>query len=157
MIWLNADIRNFPYPDLGQEVRVMPKLIIRTLAQSELELAWPLLRGRSSATSASSWRRLAERLLRRGGGIVGVTAEDGLLHGVATFEPVAKAQSPRVLRVDTLVTFELNRAAPVRAALRAALDGFARSLHCEKVLVTGLVEPRAATARGRKIPSGPAG
>lgn len=113
----------------------MPELTVRRLGESELELAWPLLRGRSGETSPGGWRRFAERLLRRGGGVVGIAAEDGLLHGIATFEPVTRARSGRVLQVDNLVTFELSRKAPVRNALCAALADFARALQCEAVSV----------------------
>ena len=57
MTCLNPDIRNFPYPGAGQEMRAMPELTVRRLGESELELAWPLLRGRSGETSPGGWRR----------------------------------------------------------------------------------------------------
>lgn len=113
----------------------MPELTVRTLKESELDQAWPLVRGRSAETTIGGWRRFARRLVRRGGGILAVAAEDGLLHGVATFEPVTRVRSGRVLQVETLVSFELSRRAPVRNALCAALTDFARGLQCEAVAV----------------------
>ena len=67
-----------------------------------------------------------------------VSAEDGCLHGIATYEPITKGISGRVLNVEIMVAFELSRRAPVRQALCDALLGFARLFDCDSVRITML-------------------
>lgn len=112
----------------------MLDLTIRQLDRDDLDSAWPLISIRSG-WSLAGWRRFADHLFERGGGIIGIAAGDGCLHGLATYEPVTKKRAGRVLKVDTLVAFEFSRRAPVRQALCNALAGFARLFDCEAVSV----------------------
>ena len=111
----------------------MPRLTIRQLDRDNLDCAWPLVRTRPQFSSPSGWRRFANNLFERGGGIIAVSAEDGCVHGIATYEPVTKRDSGRILKVEILVAFELSRRAPVRQALCDALVGFARLFDCTTV------------------------
>ena len=114
----------------------MPDLRIRQLDRGDVARAWPLVRSKSRITSLSGWNRFAHDLFERSGGIIAVSAEDGCLHGIATYEPILKRNSGRVLHVEIMVAFELSRRAPVRHALCDALLGFARLFDCDSVLVT---------------------
>ena len=114
----------------------MPNLRIRQLDREDVARAWALVRSKSRITSLSGWNRFAHDLFERSGGIIAVSAEDGCLHGVATYEPIRKRGSGRVLQVEIMVAFELSRRAPVRHALCDALLGFARLFGCDFVRLT---------------------
>ena len=114
----------------------MPDLRIRQLDREDVARAWPLVRSKSRLSSLSGWNRFAHDLFERSGGIIAVSAEDGCLHGIATYEPITKGNSGRVLNVEIMVAFELSRRAPVRQALCDALLGFARLFDCDSVRVT---------------------
>lgn len=114
----------------------MPALRIRQLDLDDVARAWPLVRAKSQIVSLSKWTRFASDLFERGGGVIAVSAEDGCLHGIATYEPMLTKSFGHVLQVDTLVAFELSRRAPVSHALCDALIGFARLFDCGAVRVT---------------------
>lgn len=116
----------------------MPDLRIRQLDREDVARAWPLVRSKSRLSSLSGWNRFAHDLFERSGGIIAVSAEDGCLHGIATYEPITKRNSDRVLHVEIMVAFELSRRAPVRHALCDALLGFARLFDCDSVRITML-------------------
>jgi hypothetical protein len=116
----------------------MPDLRIRQLDREDVARAWPLVRSKSRLSSLSGWNRFAHDLFERSGGIIAVSAEDGCLHGIATYEPITKGNSGRVLHVEIMVAFELSRRAPVRQALCDALLGFARLFDCDSVRITML-------------------
>ena len=128
----------------------MPDLRIRQLYRDDIERAWPLARSKSQFSSLSGWKRFAHDLVERGGGVIAVSAEDGCLHGIATYEPITQKDVDRVLEVETMVAFELSRRAPIRHALCDALIGFARLFDCGVVRVTlpdgRIVEHSAASA-----------
>jgi hypothetical protein len=129
----------------------MPDLRIRQLDRDDVARAWPLVRSKSRIASLSHWKRFAHDLFERGGGVIAVSAEDGCLHGIATYEPTMTKSFGHVLQVDTLVSFELSRRAPVRHALCDALTGFARLFDCDAVRVTmpdGTVIEHPAGTRG---------
>src|SRR3712207_2905070 len=105
-------------------------LSIAQLPREKLPLAWPLARTAASMLSLASWLARMGELFERGGGVLAVEAQDGLIRGIAAYEPVQKPRAKRVFQVDTLVTFELNRRAPVEQALCAALDRLVLDFGC---------------------------
>lgn len=108
---------------------------VRQLTREQLASAWPLVRAAGAALDLDRWLKAGRRLLGKGGGILAVATDEGTLHGVATFEPVEEAAAGKVLRVDTLVTFEFSRRAPVRTALCDALEKLGAALGCDAVAV----------------------
>ena len=113
----------------------MPDFTIQQLTREQLASAWPLVRARGAIIDLDRWLDAGRRLAANGGGILAVATAEGALHGVATYEPVEEVPVGRVLRVDTLVTFELSRRSPVRNALCAALAEFANRLQCDAITV----------------------
>jgi len=114
----------------------MPGLTIIDLEPDELARAWPLVRIVSPWLNPEAWRGSAEELIAHGGGVISVVAPDGCLHGVATYEPIDKSRAGRVLYVETLVTFELSRRAPVRQYLCDCLERLAPALGCDAIAVS---------------------
>jgi hypothetical protein len=113
----------------------MPRLTVIELERDELAKAWPLVRAVSSSLDPEEWQRSAAELIRQGGGVVAVVAQDGCLHGVATYQPVDKAPASRFLYLETMVTFELSRRAPVRQLLCDCLECLAAALGCDSIAV----------------------
>lgn len=113
----------------------MLQFTVHHLTETELASAWPLVRATRSPPDLERWLLLARALMSRGGGVLAVSAEDGLIHGIATYEPVHKPEVGQVLEVRTLATFELSRRARVRRILCQALDQLARSTGCVAVAV----------------------
>ena len=116
----------------------MLHLKIRELTSDEVTNVWPLARTSPRNHSLLGWKYVVREAIRRGGGIVGAIAEDGIVHGVATYEPVLSVRAGRVLRVHTFASFELSRRAPVRQALLEELDRVADLLDCDAVSVGAL-------------------
>ena len=115
---------------------MVPQLDIVELDQDELALAWPLVRATSPQLQLDGWQLFAEALMDRGGGVLAVAATDRALHGVATYETIEKPRFGRVLHVDVLVTFELTRRAPARAALMNALTQLSAALGCSGTVIS---------------------
>ena len=113
----------------------MPGLTIIDLEPDELARAWPLVRIVSPWLNPEAWQGSAEELIAHGGGVISVVAPDGCLHGIATYEPIDKSRTGRVLYVETLVTFELSRRAPARHALCDALDLLGHAFVCRSVVL----------------------
>ena len=128
----------------------MPELDIIELDQDELTLAWPLVRTSCPQLKPDRWQALAEALIDRGGGVLGVAAPDRALHGVATYETIDKPRFGRVLQVDTLVTFELTRRAPARQALVGALKQISDERGCTATLISAPKRPRPRTYRSQR-------
>lgn len=114
----------------------MARFTVRQLDRRDFPAAWPLVRAASSARDLQDWVARADALTARGGGVLAVTPEEGGMHGIATFERIAAPAQRNVLRVDTLVTFELSSRAPVRRILCEALDDLADALGCDGVALT---------------------
>lgn len=114
----------------------MPQFTIIDLEADELAQAWPLVRMASPWLDQATWQSSAEELIGHGGGVVAVVAPDGWLHGLATYQPIDKARAGRVLYVETLVTFELIRRAPVRQFLCDCLEWLAPALGCDTIAVS---------------------
>lgn len=110
-------------------------LTITELEPRHLAEAWPLVRSVAPRATLERWESFARGLLDRGGGVVAVTAENGGILGLATYEAADKLRLGKVLQVETLVAFELTRRAPVRRALCDALDRLAPVLGCAAVAV----------------------
>lgn len=113
----------------------MLQFTITELDKRDLREAWPLVRSASPQLRLEQWEELASELIDRGGGVVGVGAEGSGFLGVATYEAVDRPHAGKVLRVDTLVTFELSRRAPIRRILCDELDELAPKLGCDVITV----------------------
>ena len=113
----------------------MLNLRVRKLTAEEVTNVWPLAQTMPRNNSLLGWMCLVKKIMRRGGGVVGAVAEDGIFHGVATYEAVQSVRAGRFLRVHTLASFELNGRAPVRRALLDELERLAASFGCEAITV----------------------
>jgi hypothetical protein len=103
-----------------------------TVSQLESDLfaaAFPLVRMAVPGIEPSAWAAFVEGIGERDGAMLGVFAGDSTLHGVAIYR-VEDSLRGRRLAADAIVTFELNRAAPARAALIAGLEREAAQLGC---------------------------
>lgn len=106
----------------------MPRFTVEHLGNAQLDEAWPLVRMSGAHFEPEWWRTEAETIVGRSGGVLVARAADGSIHGVATYQPDANG-----LAVERLLTFELNRTAPCRRALSAALEILAVALDCHGV------------------------
>ena len=124
----------------------MLHLLVRELTAEEVTNVWPLAQTGPCNHSLLGWKYQVREAIRRGGGVVGAIAEDGIVHGVATYEPVTSIRAGKILRVHTLASFELSRRAPVRQALLGELDRLADSLGCPAVTLGALNRGHAKSA-----------
>lgn len=113
----------------------MPQFAIEHLSESRLAEAWTVVRMSHSLANVDWWISEGTALILRGGGILAARGPDGAIHGVGTYEVVRKALLGRVLAVDTLITFELSRRAPVRHALCDALELLASAFDCRSIVL----------------------
>ena len=114
----------------------MLQFTVQQLTREQLASAWPLVRAGGAILDLDRWLEAGRRLLGNGGGILAVATGEGALHGVATYETVEEVAAGKVLQVDTFVTFELSRRAPVRAVLCDALERLGAALGCDAVSVS---------------------
>lgn len=114
----------------------MDRFTATHLEREQLGEGWPLIRTSAPELSAADWTHFAERLLAAGGGVLGVRAADGRLHGLATYRVEEALRSGRTLGADNIVTFELHRDAPARGTLLAALERVARAFGCVSLSVS---------------------
>jgi hypothetical protein len=133
---------------------------VADLDSRELASAWPLIRTAAPELGPDGWQSLGEALIQRGGGVIAVAAEGGGYLGVATYEPVDKPRSGRVLQVDRLVAFELTRRAPIRRILCEELEELAPQLGCTATVVSAASRSYAAqkqlhARQPRRRPSAP--
>lgn len=113
----------------------MPRLLVSKLEPERMADAYPLIRHLAWVGNAQ-WEMFARQLADKGGGVLAVEAEDGHIHGVATYLPVTSLRHGKALRVEAIAAFELGHASPVRNLLSAALDELARSEGCSAVMVS---------------------
>lgn len=113
----------------------MPRLLVSKLETERMADAYPLIRHLAWVGNAQ-WEMFARQLADKGGGVLAVEAEDGHVHGVATYLPVTSLKHGKALRVEAIAAFELGHASPVRNLLSAALDELARSEGCAAVMVS---------------------
>src|SRR6476469_2081587 len=132
----------------------MPAFTIEHLDEHKLLDAWPLLRSAGVEPLPDWWENEALVLMRRGGGVLAARAPDGSVHGVATYECVHRPRAGSVLAVDRLLTFELNRKEPVKAALCEAIHRMAFAFCCSAVALPlrakGFVQQRARQIYGEE-------
>ena len=117
------------------------------LDQDELAFAWPLVRMSFPKLQQGGWQSMAEALIDRGGGVVGVGPPGQFLHGVATYEVVDTPPFGRVLNIDALVTFELSGRSRARQFLLETLRRLSVALGCSQIVISSDKRPRARTAR----------
>lgn len=128
----------------------MAQFTVAPLEKDQIDGAYPLVRMAAPEVAPDAWRGFAERLIDNGDGILCVFAGDSTLHGLAAYRLDEGLRYGRMLRVDTIVTFELDRAAPARTALCAALERVAQQLECESLTLAmpsrGYADPDSAKA-----------
>ena len=128
----------------------MPDFTVSHLQAGQIAEAYALVRMAAPEVEPERWQAFADSQLGRHGGVLGVFAGDSTLHGVAAYRPDESLRHGRTLRVDTIVTFELNRSAPAREALCEALALLGRALDCASVTVAmpgrGYADPASAKA-----------
>lgn len=107
----------------------MPRFIVSQLDHDQIDAAFPLVRMAAPDIEPATWTRFVESLAARGGAMLGVFAGDSTLHGLAIYR-IDDSLRGRCLAVDAIVTFELNRSAPARAALVDALQQLASQSGC---------------------------
>lgn len=129
----------------------MPNLSVSNLQPEQMMEAYPLVR-RSARVEASDWARFGSKLTEQGGGILAVRAEDGQVHGIAAYLPVANLRHGKALRVEAFAAFELGHVSLVRNRLSSALDSLAREQGCQVVMISleakGVSSPRSRRRRG---------
>jgi hypothetical protein len=113
----------------------MAQFAIEHLSQDRLAEAWAVVRHSHSHANQQWWIAEGSALIERGGGILAARGRDGALYGLATYEVARKALLGRVLAVDTLISFELSRRAPVRHALCDALELLASAFDCRSIVL----------------------
>jgi hypothetical protein len=135
----------------------MPDLSVACLEGSHVERALPLIRLVAPQVSGEEWRDQAAGAVEKGGGVIAVSAEDGLIHGIALFQPRNMLRLGRVLQVDDVITTELNRKAPVHRLLLDTLAHLARTLECTSLAMTVPAESMlfADGASEKDSPPGP--
>lgn len=110
----------------------MADFIVQALKTNELSEAWPIVRS-GPYPNVDWWLFEAAEMIANGGGVLVARAPDGRIHGVATFE--APANAATVLTIRLLISLELSRSAPARAALLKSLERIARRLDCSHVIL----------------------
>ena len=111
----------------------MTSFSVAPLDSAAMADAFPMVRAAAPDVGADQWRRYADWLRNAQGGVLGAFAPNSRLHGVAAYCRDDELRHGRTLRVDLIVTFELNRSAPGRRALCDALAGLAREKHCDRL------------------------
>ena len=128
----------------------MPRFTVSRLETEQIAEAFPLVRMAVPGIAPDGWSRYAANLAAAGGAMLGVFAGDSTLHGIGVYR-IEDSLRGRRLAVDAIVTFELNRAAPARAALVDALEGEAVRCGCASLALTlpakGYVDTGSAKAQ----------
>ncbi len=125
----------------------MSQFTVIHLQADRFDEAFPLVRMSAPNASLDQWRHFAGQLRTKDGGVLAALACDGRPHGLAVFRMEDGLGQGRTLKVEPMVTFELNRSAPVRSALCQALELLAGARGCETLVI-------AATSRGYANPNG---
>ena len=114
----------------------MSHFTVENLQKEQLREAWPVVRTSGFEANVDWWVTDATELIERGGGVLAARALDGGIHGVATYAVADKLSLEKVLAVEILIAFELNRSAPVRRTLCEALEQVAAALNCTGVALS---------------------
>ena len=120
----------------AKESDVVSHFAVENLQKEQLREAWLVVRTSGLEANMDWWVTDATELIDRGGGVLAARAPDGGIHGVATYIVVGKLPFTRVLAVEILITFELNRSAPAGRALLEALEQVAAARNCAAVAMT---------------------
>jgi hypothetical protein len=130
----------------------MTQFTVVNLPEDKYDVALPLVRMSAPLTTLHHWREFVRTLFAGTGGILGAFAADDRPLGIAAYCPDHTLLHGRVLRVEPLVTFEVNRAAPVRSALCETLEALARDKACEAIILStgsrGLVDANGPKSAG---------
>ena len=113
----------------------MAHFTVRALKRGELAAAWPIVRSSNLHANLDWWLSDADELFTGGGGVLVALAQDGSIHGVATFTGADSSSGDKVLTIPMLITFELSGRAPARDALVSALERIATKLECTHVVL----------------------
>ena len=99
--------------------------------------AYALIRTLMPEVTQGVWLRYAKRLAQEGGAL-GAFCETGALFGVLTWRRQDCLRHGNALLIENFITFELSQAAPVRKALRDAVERLAAEQVCSAIkLVIG--------------------
>lgn len=126
----------------------MSRFTVVHLREDRLDETLPLVRTAAPLVTAERWRRFARSLRDSDGGLLAAFDGDGRAHGVAAYRLEESLVHGRTLRVEPMVTFELSRSAPARAALCRALEFLALAKVCDSLIIS-------APSRGYADPQSP--
>ena len=110
-------------------------LSVKHLQEGQLDAVYPLVRIAAPQLEADDWRHFARRLMAGEGGVLTVSAGDDRPYGVAVYRIDYSLRHGRTLQVELIVTFELNRQSPARAALCEMLELIALAKDCETLML----------------------
>lgn len=113
----------------------MPNLSVQFVGADELAQLYPLIRS-ATRVSLERWDEFGRELLRRGGGVLAVTAPDACVHGVAAYRPSRNLRHEQSLEVEVIVAFELRGDHQVREMLCAELERIAATFGCSALSFT---------------------
>jgi hypothetical protein len=116
-------------------------LEVANLDHDDLVLAWPLVRTAEPALDLRAWRKRGEVLIDGGGGIIAAQSASGIIFGLATYEVVERRSFGSVLKVATLVTFDLTRHGHARRALLGQLHRIRSALGCTATVISETRRP----------------
>ena len=128
----------------------MPRFTVIQVGADRLDSTLPLVRMAAPLTSARQWRCYVDALSTSGGGLLAAFARDERPHGIAAYRIEDDLAQGRTLRVEPMVTFEINRSGPARAALCEALERIARAQGCVCLKIAtgsrGFADPQGTKA-----------
>jgi len=108
---------------------------VRALKTNELVAAWPIVRSSNLHANLDWWLTAGAELMAGDGGVLVALAQDGTIHGVATFKAPDNPAMDNALEIPMLITFELSSRAPARNALVKVLERIATKLECTHIVL----------------------
>jgi hypothetical protein len=131
-----------------------PKKAIHAALHGHSSAAGKIWRSLSARSNGGAWSKpwpvAANCRSLEEGGVLAALAGDGRPHGIAAFRIEQGLVHGRTLKVEPMVTFEINRSSPVRAALCETLELLAVARRCETLLIAnpcrGYADPAGAKA-----------
>ena len=118
---------------------------VKHLQEDQFDAVYPLVRIAAPKLSSDDWRHFARRLLTGEGGILTVASGDGPPYGMAVYRVEYSLRHGRALQVELIVTFEINRQAPARAALCEMLELIGYAKDCENLMLSTASKGYAAS------------
>jgi hypothetical protein len=107
----------------------MPNLTVQAIGVDRLAQVYPLIRA-ATRVSLDRWQDFGRALLRDGGGVLAITADDECVHGVAAYRPGPNLRHEQSLDVEVIVAFELRGEDLVRKRLCRELETIAVERGC---------------------------